>query len=297
MKQTLCLGDKSQEELNKSFKFVIDFLTSIDPKVNFSIANSIWCRKGINFSSLFLSTNRTYFNAVTSALDFNDPASPEIINNWVSASTNGKINKIIDGQINPSIIMYLINAIYFKGDWKYQFDKNLTTDDLFYSSPSSQVNCKMMNQKEHFNYQESDQFQAIDLPYANGNYSMTIILPTEGSDINNILKYLSSDNWKILLENFRATEVNLTMPKFTMEYEIHLNDVLKHMGMGIAFDSERADFLRMIQPGSYLNGNLFISDVLHKTFIKVDEEGTEAAAVTSVSVGVTSIENSNVVMR
>ncbi|MFQ5769298.1 MAG: serpin family protein, partial [bacterium] len=191
--------------------------------------------------------------------------------------TNGKIEKIIDS-INPNIVMFLINAIYFKGTWTYEFDKELTQDDFFTLPNDTQKSCKMMVQTGEFSYLENDDFQAIDLPYGAGEFRMTIFLPKPTKSLDALIGELNEGNWSNWLSSFSKDSVTLQFPKFKLEYEITLNDVLKALGMGIAFTGQ-ADFTRMYQPGG-----LFISYVKHKTFVEVNEEGTEAAAVTVVAI-------------
>ncbi len=282
MKSVLELNGLTQQEINESYKSLISLLTSIDPKVIFTIANSIWYKNTYSFEQEFLNQNKDYFNAEVSPLDFSDPNSVNTINNWVDQNTNGKITEIIE-EIPLDMVMYLINAIYFKGDWKYQFDKNNTHDDFFNTSSGSQVNCKMMQQQKGLSYYSNNLFQAVDLPYGDSTFFMTIFLPKEGVELNSLINNLSSANWQSWLNNFHSTEGTILMPKFELEYKIKMNDVLTSLGMGIAF-SGKADFTNMFKPG-----NLFISEVMHKTYIKIDEEGTEAAAVTSVGVWVNSV--------
>ena len=283
MKSVLELNGLTQQEINESYKSLISLLTSIDPKVIFTIANSIWYKNTYSFEQEFLNQNKDYFNAEVSPLDFSDPNSVNTINNWVNQNTNGKIPEIIQEIPLDYMVMYLINAIYFKGDWKYQFDKNATQDDIFTTSSGSQVTCKMMHQRERLSNYSNNLFQAVDLPYGDSTFFMTIFLPKQGVDLNALINNLSSANWQSWLNNFHSTEGTILMPKFELKYKLKMNDVLASLGMGIAF-SGNADFTKM-----YKNGGLNISEVLHKTYMKVDEEGTEAAAVTSVGVGVTSV--------
>ena len=281
IKAVLELNGLSEQEINESYKSLADKLINLDPKVVFNIANSIWYIKSMTFQQDFINTNKTYFNAEVSGLDFSDPVSLEIINSWVYQSTNGKIDKILD-RIPPEAVMYLINAIYFKGDWEYQFDKELTKEDNFILANGSISPCKMMVQKNNFSYYTNSLFQAVDLPYGDSLFSMTIILPLPDKDINEIINQFNEANWNEWLGSFKVSEGEIRMPKFETEYELNLNDVLIDLGMGIAF--RNADFTKMYAPGG-----LSISVVKHKTYVKVDEEGTEAAAVTSVEIIRTSI--------
>jgi len=286
MKNTLFLLGLTQQEINESYQSLIELLTKIDNEVIMQIANSIWYRNSIQVKQPFIETNQKYFNAVVNAMNFNDPATVNTINNWVKVSTKGKIEKIVE-QINPETIMYLINAIYFKGTWKYQFDKSKTKDDAFTKRNGQQVACKMMDQETQFSVSFNEIFSAIDLLYGNGNFSMTILLPDRSKSVQDVLTYLTTESWNDLLKSFGKAKKRLMMPRFNLEYKQNLNQVLKDLGMSIAFDPEQADFKKLYD-GPF---NAYISNVEHKTFIDVNEEGTEAAAVTSVEIGVTSIND------
>jgi serpin B len=283
MQQTLEFEGMTNQEINEAYQSLIDLLINLDDKVLFEIANSIWYRNTFNVKQDFLETNQEYFDAEIAALDFNDPASVDIINNWVSEKTHDKIEKIINS-IDPLTVMFLINAIYFKGTWQYEFDKENTEDDVFNLSGGGTVDCKMMKIRGRFDYYEDDDVQIIDLPYGDGDFSMTIFLPKPGVDIDEFTGALDESRWQNYLTSLNSDSGTLELPKFKLEYKLKMNDVLKALGMSIAFDPQQADFSR-INP----NVELYISKVLHKTFVQVDEEGTEAAAVTVVAINFTSI--------
>jgi serpin B len=283
MQQTLEFDGLTNQQINEAYQSLIDLLINLDEKVLFEIANSIWYRNTFNVKQDFLKTNQKYFDAEISALDFNDPASVDIINNWVNEKTNKKIKEIIDN-IDPNEIMFLINAIYFKGTWQYEFDKENTEDDVFNLTGSGTVDCKMMKIRGRFDYYEDDDVQIIDLPYGDGDFSMTIFLPKPGMDINEFAANLDESRWQNYLTYLKSDSGTLELPKFKLEYKLKMNDVLKALGMSIAFDPQQADFTRM---NPY--GGIWINRVLHKTFVQVDEEGTEAAAVTVVAIFIKSI--------
>jgi serpin B len=287
MRNTLSLSGITQQEINESYQSLIQLLTKIDSKVIMQIANSIWYRNTIPVKPDFIETNKKYFNAVINPMNFNDPATVNTINNWVKESTNGKIDKIVE-QIDPQTIMYLINAIYFKGSWQYQFDKNKTADDFFKKESGSLVPCKMMNLETDFYTSSNDTFTILDLPYGKGNFSMTILLPAKDKQLKDVVNNLNTTVWNSSINSLSKVKKQLYMPKFKVEYKIKLNETLKVLGMEIAFDPYNANF-KKIYEGAL---NAYISDVDHKTFVDVNEEGTEAAAVTSVTVGVTSILDS-----
>jgi len=292
IQSTLELDGLTQQQINETYKSLIDLITQVDPKVIFDIANSIWCRQGWTFEQSFIDVNKKYFNALVKSLDFNDPSTIDIINNWVYNNTNGKIDKIVSS-IDPTVVMYLINAMYFKGTWKYEFDKDETIDDLFDNANGNQIPCKLMVQTNDFSYVGNSDFQAIDLPYGDGHFCMTVLLPAQNNNVDSLISNLFEENWDILLNSFSTQEGTLYLPKFELEYKITLNDVLKSLGMEIAFTPGLADFSNMYTGPLDLN----IDEVKHKTFVKVDEEGTEAAAVTSVSIVFTSAGGSGFTMR
>jgi serine protease inhibitor len=276
MINTLELAGLSDQQINESYQSLMELLVGLDPKVKFQIANSIWYRNDHVFEELFFNQCKQYFDAEVAGLDFSNPQSKDIINAWVDENTNGKIKEIVK-RINPNNVMFLINAIYFKGTWTYQFDESGTYDDQFYLPDNSTIPCKMMAQKEQYPYFGNDQFQAVDLPYGDGLYSMVIILPNLNVNIDDLIIKMDQSAWNEWLNKFEKQEGNIFLPRFKLEYKIKMNDVLKALGMGIAFSDVYADFTRMYKPGG-----LYIDEVNHKTFVEVNEEGTEAAAVTSV---------------
>jgi len=282
MRNTLEYGDLTQQEINESYRYLSSMLANLDPMAKFQIANSIWYRLGFHVEKEFIDINQTYFDAEVTGLNFDDPNAKDIINNWVNQKTNGKIPDIIY-KIDPENVMFLINAIYFKGIWKYEFDPNDTQDGLFTLPDGSKKPCRMMMQGNNFQYLQNEYFQAIDLPYGDTGFSMTIFLPEPDVHIDNFIAQINDENLSDWFDSFNETEMLLSMPKFKLEYDLTLNDVLKALGMEIAFELWQADFTNINK-----NGGLFISEVKHKTFVDVNEEGTEAAAVTVVTISPTS---------
>lgn len=293
MDQTLELAGLTTDEINRSYRSLIELLTNLDRKVVFQIANSIWYRQEWTFEQEFIDVNKTYFDAVVRGLDFNDPRSVDIMNAWVKDNTNGLIEEIIEAPIDPLAVMFLINAIYFKGTWTYEFDKGLTTDDGFTLLDGSQKTVKMMKLNGDLQYFGNDLFQAVDLPYGDKLFSMTVLLPRQGIDVNALVAQFSRDNWQQWLSSLSGEAVDLSLPKFKIEYAIELNDILAALGMAVAFDPLQADFSGMYTGPE----DLYISKVKHKTFVEVDEEGTEAAAVTSVEIELTSAGPKGISMK
>ncbi|UCG27704.1 MAG: serpin family protein [Bacteroidales bacterium] len=289
MEETLHLRGLSVEEINSSYKYLIEALISLDPKVKLDIANSIWYRNDFPVEQDFLDINKEYFSAEVNPLDFTNPASVDIINDWVANNTNEKITKIIE-LINPLDIMYLINAIYFKGTWTYQFEEENTTELPFYPQEGVSIEVPFMVMEADVLFFSNDMIEAIELTYGRGDYSMIIILPQNEETTSGLIDQFSPENLETWINGFYLREgLTVQLPKFRFEYEKTLNEILSSMGMAVAFSEWEADFSK-INP----DVQLYISSVKHKTYIDVNEEGTEAAAVTSVTVGATSVGPSNI---
>jgi len=279
MATTLGFGGMAQEDINRSYSGISALLTVLDPTVQMQIANSIWYRPTLNVLDSFKTVNMTYFNAEVNSIDFSSPSSADIINGWVSQHTAGKITSIISPPISPAVMMYLINAIYFKGSWTYRYDPQYTKADQFTRDDGSQMTCSMMSQMDTIPYCASGGVQVVDIPYGSGSFSMTVVLPPPGVNIDAFVGSLTQAQWDGWIAGLSRRAVALWMPKFKIEYgAASLARTLGALGMSIAF-SPGADFT-----GIDARGSLAISDVLHKTFVQVDEEGTEAAAVTVVIV-------------
>lgn len=278
MEETLEHAGLSESEINQAYRDLIDLLTTLDPQVTLALANSIWYRDGIDVRPDFIDTNKEYFDAEVEALDFSDPEASDIINGWVAENTRGNIEKIVD-QLSPQDIMYLINALYFKGDWRNPFDEDLTQEATFTGLNGTESTVDMMKREDTtFPVYFGDRLTAVDLPYGDSLYSMTVLLPSEETSVGALAADFDSELWTTVTTNLRPRELSaLEMPKFTLEYEKSLNEMLKDMGMEIAFDPGRADFSGIVE-----GGGIWVDEVKHKTFIEVDEKGTEAAAVTSV---------------
>ena len=288
MTNALQLQGLDSEAINAGYAGLRQTLQTSDPKVILTIANSLWARQDVPFKQDFLQRNTQFFGAEVSTLDFTDPNTLTTINQWVNTNTNGKITKILD-EINPDAVLFLINAIYFKGSWQTEFEPARTRDGTFHLATGGEKQVPMMMRTGDYRYYENyeENFQAISLPYGDGRISMYIFLPSRESNLNTFLDGLNTENWENWISQFREREVFLSMPKFKLEYEKTLNNPLQSLGMGIAFAPGGADFSRMADL-EVLGRNLYIGEVLHKAVVEVNEEGTEAAAVTSIGVRVTS---------
>lgn len=285
MERALETRGLTHAELNRAYSELRSELENPDPKVQLQIANSLWARKGVSFNPAFISRNKEFYGAEVTDLDFADPGAPATINEWVRNKTKNKIEKIVDS-IDAQSVLFLINAIYFKGAWASEFDKAKTKEDSFTLGSGSQKRLPMMAQSGRYNYFENEKFQAVSLPYGGGRVSMYVFLPSAGTSIDQFIASLGATNWDSWTKQFSKTQGEISLPRFKVEYEVTLNDALKALGMGVAFDPDRADFTGMFQGAQ----NAFISKVKHKTFAEVNEEGTEAAAVTSTEMVATSIQ-------
>ncbi len=282
MREAMQFGDMSMSEINTSFKNLMDELLSVDPKVTTEIANSIWYRSNFAVEQSFIDLNAEYYNAEVKPLDFDSPEARQIINKWVNDKTMGKIPEIVD-EIRPEHVMFLINAIYFKGLWRSEFKPSETQQRPFYLYSGDTKTVPFMTQNHTFPFYQGENFMAAELPYGRGNYSMIILLPDEGVLVNDLLAGINNMEWQQITGSLSPALLDIKLPKFRFAYEKKLNEILASMGMGIAF-TDFADF-----SGINPEKRLAISRVKHKTFVEVNEEGTEAAAVTSVDIILVSV--------
>ncbi len=282
MQNTLGLTGMSNAEINQSYQNLIAMFKALDPNVTFDIANSIWYRNTFPVLDSFVTTNSTYFNAKVAALNFDSPTAVNTINGWVNSNTDGLIPGILSGPIPPSAVMYLINALYFHGTWEYKFPDAATKFETFYLAGGGTESDSMMTLNDTLNYYSDQNFTAVELPYGNGGYSMVVLLPTIAITSGNPIPPLSQSELNSIFAGFKPTDLNVTLPKFKLGYSIDLDSILAVMGMPDAFVPQEADFSR-ISPQS----GLYVTSVLHKTYIDVNEAGTKAAAVTSIGIGMT----------
>ncbi len=274
MAEAMEFSGMEMEELNRGFSNLMISIINADSDVEISIANSIWQRSDFEPEKDFIDTNKQYYNSEVRKLDFSRADAADIINSWISDATREKIKKMID-RIPEDAVMYLINAIYFKGDWTYPFEEESTFDDDFYHADGSTEKVPMMHMQRNFQYGRGEGFSVLRLPYGKEKLSMYILLPDQGVEIDPILNDMDAEKWESIIPGLSDKEVSLSMPKYRMEYGIkNLNDALISMGMGIAFTPD-ADF-------SAISRGIFISRVLHKAVIEVNEKGSEAAAATVV---------------
>jgi serine protease inhibitor len=281
MRSALRFGQASLASIDSGYRSLIALLTSLDPSTTMEIANAIFYRNDFPFNQSFLTDASTYFGAEVKPQDFtNSQATLSAVNGWASAKTNDRIPKVLDS-VDPSMVMYLLNAIYFKGTWRDQFEVAQTRDAPFHSISGDQ-SARLMHREGAIGYAETSAFQAVDLPYGDSAFTMTVLLPKTGSSVESVAASLTPDTWLSLAASFRPRQVDLFLPKVTLSWKRELIPDMKVLGMRAAFGN--ADFTRMSPRGR----ELVISLLQQNTFVKIDEEGTEAAAVTTVGVALTS---------
>ncbi|MGO4498341.1 serpin family protein [Paenibacillus sp. 2RAB27] len=276
MAKTLGWQGMSLDEINRGNEMLINLLQHSGSGVKVNIANSLWSRKGAAFHIDFMKTLQNFYDAKVAELDFNSPKAPDTINDWVNKNTNGKIPQIIDS-INPKEVLILMNAVYFNGGWKKEFQLSGTKEESFKLPDGSTKQVQMMSQSGTYEYLQEEGFQAIRLPYGQGQMDMLIILPDESSSLDALHDKLWADpeRW---YKSFQSSRGEIKLPRLKIDYSEKLKEPLMAMGMTLPFDEVHADFSGMAP----VPPNLFISAITHKTFIEVNEKGTEAAAVTSV---------------
>lgn len=272
--------DCSIKELNKYNRGVIGLLSEDPEGVQLNVANSIWVSDMFPLKKKFVRTAQKNYDAAVANLDFSDPSSPSVINSWCSENTAGRIDKMIES-IDPTTQLYLLNALYFKGLWATPFDPALSREDTFHGdSNDSQV--KFMHANEYYSYYVGEEAHLLELPYGEGSFVMDVLLPAGGISADELVSRLDEETLALLTSRLQTDRIRVSMPSFKAEYEITLNNVLQQLGMKTAFTSS-ADFSNMSKE------QLMISEVKQKTFIEVNEKGSEAAAVTSVAVMRTSL--------
>jgi serpin B len=282
MAKTLELQGMSLTELNQANATLKALLETPDAGVQLAIANSLWARQGVPFKPAFIQHNQKFYGAQVTDLDFAAPNATATINNWVKENTRGKISQIVDS-LKPDDVMFLINAIYFKGTWAKAFDKTDTVNKPFYRADGSQKRHPMMAQTGSYKYYETNQFQAVSLPYDKKQVSMVLFLPKKSFNLPDFTKTLTAESWQQWMSRFRTQPGSVQVPRFKLEYEVELKKALSALGMPIAFDASKANF------DALSTASTKIDQVKHKTFVDMNEEGTEAAAATSVGIVATSM--------
>jgi serpin B len=288
MRETLELEGMALPEVNEANRSLIALLRNLDPRVKFNIANSIWYRPDFTVEQSFLDANRTYFDARVDSLDFAAPGAAQTINNWLEQQTNGLIPDIVPSPLPDGALMYLINAIYFKGNWTQQFDNARTRPAPFRLADGTSVDVPTMTHGKPVDVRVAwDQgAQIADLPYGGRAFSMTIVVPHDPAAIDALVASLTAEQWNGWIAGLDATTREVFLPKFKLTNDLSLVSTLKALGMQVAFNCEppdMADFARMTPQ------RVCITNVKHKSYVDVNEDGTEAAAATSVEIGPASL--------
>lgn len=278
----------------QSSNLISELKTSTD-KTSLSVANCIWYDKEFTPDNAFLQTDADYYGAALNKLDFKDTKSADVINKWVSDSTNGKIDKIVD-KIDESTVMYLINTIYFKSEWQSKFNKNNTRQMTFHT-PAGGVEVDFLNKTGGVDYISGNNAKGVVLNYENDKFAYFAIMPDNNATPR---QWISSQGDKLFSNIFsmisakQTKSAELYMPKFETKYQDSIKNELEKLGIKKAFDANSADLSLMNKDHVK---NLYISEVLHKTYIKIDENGTEAAAATSVEVSLTAMPSSDMQLK
>lgn len=292
LRDMLGFEDLSLEEINSSYNSLVSQLLTVDPEVDLALANAVWYRQGFIVKDSYLMTMDSVFDSETGALDFSLPEALSTINGWASDNTNGKIPKVLD-EIDPDMVMFLMNALYFKGNWTYQFEENQTSDLTFYPENGAALQVRMMRNMIPARTYSSDGAICVELPYGRQNFAMVFILPD--STLSSYIQDFDGLAWAGIaagLDSFgEPDDAEVIIPKFKFEYEKTLNDQLKALGMIDAFDPYMADL------SGIADADIYVDFVKQNTFVDVNEEGTEAAAVTTIGIKETSMPPSLVFDR
>lgn len=272
-------------DINEAYNSLVDQLLNADPKVKLALANAIFYHNGFVVKQPFLATMNNDYKATVEALNFTSPAALNTINKWAGDNTNGRIPKVLD-EIDPLMVMFIMNALYFKGDWSYRFDKSKTNDRPFLPDGGSTVNVSTMFSEVGAKVVSGNDYRAVEMPYGRSNFTMVVIVPT--TTLAEFNSTFTSQTWNSVTGVFDDTDefekYSVYMPKFKFSYEKYLNDQLKSMGMLDAFLAGKADLSGISDQG------IFVSFVKQNTFVEVDEKGTEAAAVTTIGMRAVSLD-------
>jgi serpin B len=279
MADALYLSGWSETGINEYYKKMSEALLHIDPLTAIGIANSIWYRNGFSVKQPFLDINQLYFDAQVRSLDFSDPVAADIINAWCAEKTNDKIKEIIEAPIPEDMVMYLINALYFKSKWQFEFDKANSRQDNFTTTAGTTIPVTLMEQTATLPYYADEHVQCVEMPYGNQAFSMVAILPQGNKTIDELTDYLDNDVWTDISGKLSPQNVLLRLPRFKIECEMALNKPVMDAGMQLIF-SGGFNHISDIP--------LAVSFIKQKTFVEVNEEGTEAAAVTVIGFETTS---------
>ncbi len=273
MAEVLGMADFTDTEINEYYQKMSQALLNIDPLTDIGIANSIWYRTGLLVKQPFIDVNKKYFDALVQALDFNKSDAADIINNWCAEKTKDRIKEIIEKPIPNDIVMYLMNALYFKSKWQFEFDKAQSKQDIFTKADNQEKEVTIMEQTTTLPYYADQRLQCVEMPYGNQAFSMVAVLPGNNMNIEQLIEYLDNDSWQNIVNKLSQQNVWLKLPRFKIECDLKLNGPVMNVGMQRIFGG---GFENITDAG------LAVSYIKQKTFIEVNEEGTEAAAVTVI---------------
>jgi len=276
-------GAGEADAVNEYCLSMLQQLPALDKKTTLAIANAIVVNQNFPLLDSYKTTVSRYYDAEVANMDFSDNSGTTYkINKWCSDHTNGLVPEIIKN-VNPYMLAYLMNAMYFKGEWTQKFPKGNTARETFTGEDGVKTSVQMMKMEKGFLYQDNDVFRAVRLPYGNGAFAMTVILPAAGKTLADVSAYLNGKVWKDFVLDMVSCDVDLWLPRFETKFHVDLNDILSGMGMPSAFDAVKADFKAM--SGSAL----CLSFVQQDAVIRVDEEGSEAAVISSAGMLATSV--------
>lgn len=286
IRNALAYHNLSLDEINAIYKSLLEELVDVDPKVTLALANAAWYRNDFPVKPPFLEVLKSSYHAHIQGLDFANPDAVKTINAWASDNTNGKITEVLK-QIDGNAVIFLMNALYFKGKWTYTFNPSKTTKRDFIKENGESIQIETMNGELPFKWYASEDFEAFEFSYGRNNFVMDVIMPTQS--FNSFLLDFDESVWKNIttaLDEQQPFSADVFFPRFKFSYERKLNEALKKMGMIDAFLPGVANL------SGIADMDLYVSFVKQNTFVEVNEEGTEAAAVTTVGIDVTSLPQS-----
>lgn len=275
----------SEDEVNQYHKRLIHYYNNQTSDISLNIANGIWYNESLNVYQRFLSANNEYFSAYHN--NFNRETTPQDLNEWVRRQTGGHIKEVID-EFHPEDLLYLVNATYFKGDWKNEFNASKTSESMFFLEDGTKKRTQMMWQKADLKYHDNDSFQIVELPYKNDSFCMYILLPDSTKNVNDLIASLNFETWVRYKSNLEVKRnINFGMPRFRCDYSVGMKELMRTMGVEDLFDENSSNLSNISdQP-------LSVSEVMHKAAIDVDEQGTEATAATSLAISFTTLVDDN----
>ena len=273
--KVLGFSDAGADSINDFCYKMLQMAPTLDPLTKVMIANTIYMNKPYELKQEFVEKAKAFYNAEPETRDFHDGKTRDVINQWASDHTEQMITEVLKEEtFNPDVVSYLLNAIYFKGSWTLKFDKAETVDEDFLTPNEGKVSLPMMHQLTAFDYGETDDYQALRLPYGNGSFVMTVLLPK--TDSRAVPQVPTAEAWQQLNRRMYGHKVDVKLPRFESTTDIYLKDIMMTLGMPDAFDAQKADF------SNFCYTPTFIGQMKQVAKIKLDEEGTEAAAVTVV---------------